>query len=773
MTAEDIVRNLPKALFNWYDFKTEARVLFISGGDKECEVIFDGFLGKEIKVSKVDVQTLEKKDGEKYDYIVAAGILERVKSLTALLAKIYSMLKPCGRLLIGAENRLGIRYFCGDKDNFTHHVLDGIDNYRRVSWKGKELAGGRLYAKSELKALFTEAGFCNLKFYSVMPCLVRPQMIISESYLPKEPIEVRIFPQYNSPQTIYLEEEKLYQTLMDNNMFHQMANAFLIECSVEGTVSDIDQVTVQGDRNCEEAMATIIRYKKNVIKKPLYQEGQNKIKRLKENDDYLKQHSVLMVDAYIKDDLYVMPYLDEPIATQYFREILRQDKMLFIAKLEEFRQIILKSSEHIPYEQVNWRQFEPGWEKRKKDDPNIDRWKKLAFGTENERCNIGVILERGYIDMVSLNCFYTSQGFRFFDQEFYIESFPANAILIRTIDLIYREGGMEALYSRDEVLKYFGLYEHRGTWRALANEFLIKLRNEKELSVYHRLHRRVGKTIYENRYRMNYPQEEYERLFTNIFKDAGNRRLYIFGSGNYAKRFINQFGKFYEITGILDNNIEKWGKELAGIRIYPPADLDNEKAPFKVFICIKFFEEVLVQLVEMGIENISVYNPELDYERPICLKRRLEDDVIKPYHVGYIAGVFDLFHIGHLNLFRRAKEQCDYLIVGVVTDKQVINTKKTRPYIPFEDRLAIVQSCRYVDEAVEIPADKPGTEEAFYRYHFDVQFSGSDYAQNPYWMAKKVFLRQHGSDLVFFPYTETTSSTEIKACLSGRERSQT
>ena len=122
---------------------------------------------------------------------------------------------------------------------------------------------------------------------------------------------------------------------------------------------------------------------------------------------------------------------------------------------------------------------------------------------------------------------------------------------------------------------------------------------------------------------------------------------------------------------------------------------------------------------------------------------------------------------------RRAKEQCDYLIVGVVTDEQVINIKKTRPYISFDERIAIVQSCRYVDEAVEIPVDKPGTEDAFYRYHFDVQFSGSDYQDDPFWLAKKAFLQQHGSDLIFFPYTQGTSSTEIKDQLSDKERDKT
>ena len=139
---------------------------------------------------------------------------------------------------------------------------------------------------------------------------------------------------------------------------------------------------------------------------------------------------------------------------------------------------------------------------------------------------------------------------------------------------------------------------------------------------------------------------------------------------------------------------------------------------------------------------------------------------MKKYHIGYTCGVFDLFHKGHLNLLRRAKEQCDYLIVGVVSDEQVIKSKKTSPYIPFEERREIVQACKYVDEAVEIPVNRPSTEDAWRMYHFDAQFSGSDYANDPVWLAKKTFLQQHGSDLVFFPYTESTSSTMLKEKIS-------
>ena len=140
----------------------------------------------------------------------------------------------------------------------------------------------------------------------------------------------------------------------------------------------------------------------------------------------------------------------------------------------------------------------------------------------------------------------------------------------------------------------------------------------------------------------------------------------------------------------------------------------------------------------------------------------------KKYHTGYIAGVFDLFHVGHLNMFRRAKEQCEYLIVGVVSDEGVRKFKQTEPFVSFEERIELVRACRYVDEAVEIPLNFGGTRDAWRLHHFDCQFSGSDYANNPEWIAEKEFLEEHGAEMVFFPYTEKTNSTRIKALIEKR-----
>ena len=97
----------------------------------------------------------------------------------------------------------------------------------------------------------------------------------------------------------------------------------------------------------------------------------------------------------------------------------------------------------------------------------------------------------------------------------------------------------------------------------------------------------------------------------------------------------------------------------------------------------------------------------------------------KKYKVGYTTGVFDMFHIGHLNILKKAKEQCDYLIVGVSTDENVRNYKNKTPIIPFEERIAIVRELKCVDEAV--PQVNMNKMDAWKKLHFDALFHGSDW----------------------------------------------
>ena len=133
---------------------------------------------------------------------------------------------------------------------------------------------------------------------------------------------------------------------------------------------------------------------------------------------------------------------------------------------------------------------------------------------------------------------------------------------------------------------------------------------------------------------------------------------------------------------------------------------------------------------------------------------------MKKYKIGYTTGVFDMFHIGHLNIIKRAKEQCDYLIVGVSTDENVMNYKHKKPVIPFDQRSAIVEAIRYVDKVV--PQENMNKFEAWQRLHFDALFHGSDWKGSQMYDELEKQLAEVGCDMVFLPHTDGISSTLLK-----------
>ncbi len=130
------------------------------------------------------------------------------------------------------------------------------------------------------------------------------------------------------------------------------------------------------------------------------------------------------------------------------------------------------------------------------------------------------------------------------------------------------------------------------------------------------------------------------------------------------------------------------------------------------------------------------------------------------YHIGYTTGVFDMFHIGHLNILKKAKEQCDYLIVGVSIDEIVESYKQKKPIIPFDERFAIVEAIKYVDQVV--PQTSMNKMEAYDKLKFDVLFHGSDWQGSS--MYEKIIsdFSKIGVDVVFIPHTEGVSSTLIR-----------
>ncbi|MEV6105920.1 adenylyltransferase/cytidyltransferase family protein [Streptomyces sp. NPDC051940] len=138
-----------------------------------------------------------------------------------------------------------------------------------------------------------------------------------------------------------------------------------------------------------------------------------------------------------------------------------------------------------------------------------------------------------------------------------------------------------------------------------------------------------------------------------------------------------------------------------------------------------------------------------------------------PHVVGYAPGVYDLFHVGHLNILRHARSQCDYLVAGVVSDEMAELAKGRRPVIPLVERLEIVRSIRFVDAAfVETVPDKL---ETWQQVRFDVIFKGDDWRGTPKGERLERDFRSVGVEVVYFPYTVHTSSTQLRRALDVLE----
>lgn len=767
VSCDELVKEFSKGALVWYNFKPDCDILYLYN-DKEDAAVNE-FLQQKGTVTLCScIELAEAKlEVNRYDYIVGIDVIEECQNPAELLKACHKMLKSSGRIVLGTENRYAIKYICGDRDPYTNHSFDGTENYRRLSDADRNLIAGRCYSMAELKLMLSQAGFENDKFYSVMPSLQETQLVYAEGYEPVEELAMRYFPLYNYPDSVFLEEQYLYTDLIKNGMFHKMANAYIIECSMDGRLDDTLHATISLDRGHDNALVTSICEHdgvRNVIKRAVYKEGIHKLKEMQDNLYDLHTRGINVVDSSVENDIFIMPYVDAPVAMNELKAIAKKDRNAFLKAMDDMYELILNSSEHTGI--------------------ISEKDRNSADGRD-----LGTILEKGYIDMVPLNCFYdgtiedSKSRFIYYDQEFYWDNCPAKAIMYRSISIIYdgTDKEFERIMPRTELLNRYGLAECEDIWQRMSSRFTETLRKQKQLRPYYENKRIDGRILYTNREKINYSAKEYQKIFVDIFDGFDDsKKLILFGSGRFTERFLFQFAGDYNIYSIVDNNSAKWGTTMQGVPINSPDILkDTPEKDRHIIICIKGYNGVVNQLKDMGITDYHIYDPGNDY--PNKSKEHVaqslaqtgdsglkESDIDKPYNVGYIAGVFDLFHVGHLNMFKRAKEQCRYLIVGVVSDEGVRLNKQAEPFVPFEERIEMVRSCRYVDEAVKLPLNFAGTRDMFKKYHFDVQFSGSDYEHDPAWLSEKEFLEKNGSTMVFFPYTQSTSSTKLKKAIESK-----
>lgn len=736
---------LNTAIFTWLPLHKGASALCVH----VPETVRPYFDMKQIQT--VFVESVEG-ETDQYDYIFAFEVLETAGAPGEYLKKLMSLLKADGVLYLGTDNRLGLRYFCGDIEPGTGTPFSAIEEYNGVD-KTKSLSM-RLYARNEIEQFLDEAGCKNRKFYSVLPNLNSAQLIYADGYVPHERLATRYMPMYREPSMIFAREEWMYDSIIANGMFHQMANSYFVEVRREAQYNQTLHVTLSADRGEENSCATVI-FPDKVEKHAIYPEGEKRLSRIWANDEDLRSHGVHVVDSKVETGVYIMPRVDAVILERHLQQLLAEDKEKFLETFDRYRDVVYQSSDIV---------------------------------RQDER---GPILKRCYLDLVPLNCFYQDDDFLFYDQEFFMENEPANLILWRALVIVY-DGNptLNAIIPIVEMMDRYGITPYAPEYAQKSGEFLRGLRNQEELAEFNNAHLRDINKVMDNRRKVERTlidwEAKKEEWKETCFDELEGKEIFVFGSGRFADEFICMYRYDYAIAGVMDNNSEKQGTEFYGYQIMSPEILLGKNPDqYKIIVCVKNCEEILAQLHQLGAKNVGVYDIHYFYpgrqkyfpgqaglatnQEFYKAQSAVETGATgKHYHIGYIAGVFDLFHLGHLNMFRRAKEMCDYLIVGVVSDEGVRINKKTEPFIPFDERIEMVRSCKYVDEAVEIPFVYCRTPEAFRKYHFDVQFSGSDYANDPGWLAMKDYLEEHGAALEFLSYTQQTSSTKIKALIDSK-----
>jgi len=136
--------------------------------------------------------------------------------------------------------------------------------------------------------------------------------------------------------------------------------------------------------------------------------------------------------------------------------------------------------------------------------------------------------------------------------------------------------------------------------------------------------------------------------------------------------------------------------------------------------------------------------------------------------IGYTSGVFDLFHIGHLNILRNAKSLCDFLVVGVTTDEVTLDMKGHLPIIPFSERIQIVESIEFVDKA--IPKSTKAIKDIWNIYEFNLMIKGDDWKGTNKGKNLEKELAEFGIKIKYLPYTEHTSSTILRNIISNFDK---
>jgi cytidyltransferase-like protein len=755
--------NQPTGILSWYPFHNHSSLLQIGGGfgvhsgilcDRCGSVTVleaDAYRAESIRTRWIEKSNLKVLNGDismlpsgsVFDYIViivGPDFQEPVLSgqgYISLLRQVRSLLTDDGKLLFSVFNRLGVQYLCGAPDPSTGIPFDGLNNYPTG-------AAMPSLSKPELMDILRQVGLKNVKLYYPFPDHLLPQMVYTDQYPPGEELNERLRPYQVKQDSLVINPSNLYGPLAENGLIPFFANSFLAECS-NAEMSSVLYASISAERSREESFSTSIHNNGLVEKCPIYKEGLSGLDRLCKNLTDLQSRDIPVISFRLENDRLIMPRIQAPTLSVYLRKLITYDAAGFIRYMDELYKYVLNSSEHTSSDE-NALAFL---------DPNID-W--------------GPILSKAYLEMIPVNCFFDNGQFLFFDQEFVKENYPAKYVMFRAInDIYWFAPHTEQYVSRHEMKERYGLTELWPFFLKEERRFQDQLRQREMYKQFYKwasidlnnIMRNGRLLLMEKSQQIHANIPKRERIFAAVDGVEG-KLIVLFGAGRMMEHYLKKYGSNYPPSYIIDNDKTKWNTEKHGFLIQSP-QLLKELIPgqYRVIICNAAYDEIARQLQGMGIKEYRIYQRELD---EIQANVEIVPHSSGKYNIGYVTGVFDLFHIGHLNILRRSKERCEYLIAGVLTDELAERDKKKKPFISFEERLAIVQQIKYVDRVIAVDFNNTNKIEAWKQLRYDCHFSGNDHEEEWYWLQKQ--LQTLGSNMEFIPYTESTSSTKLQQMIN-------
>ncbi len=486
--------HLRENILNWYPFKENCSILEIGAG---CGALTGLFSKKASKVKAVELTekraqiTYERhKDKEnieiivgnlnnmefheKFDYVILNGVLEYAKQFTNtedpfkdFLTKIKSFLKNDGVILIAIENRIGLKYISGFKEDHTSKFFSGINQYSDTNKV-------RTFSKLELEKIIESAGFSKYKFFYPYPDYKFPELIHTDYFIEKYPFKEKI-PNYDQIRAKFFNESLLNKSLGYEGISKHFSNSFLVEIkNDEGNLTEnIKLVKLSANRREDFRIATFIEEEDNkliVIKKPLNEKAKDHLIKMSQSSAKNKITELnYLKTKYIKNNGLTYSFIDKDPLEIILLDLIAENNIdKFLRYVKSFNNIIKKSSIIC-------------------NDYHDSRFSEVFGDRIDNRFN--KCLEYPNLDLIFNNVFMNDDEYIIIDYEWCFDfPVPVDFILWRTITIFYYFNEfLEDIMPQNNLLEELGLPEKRdSTFLEWDQKFLSFVRGGKPYEIHNK-----------------------------------------------------------------------------------------------------------------------------------------------------------------------------------------------------------------------------------------------------------------------------------------------